>query len=140
MADILHELTIKSPIEKVYRALTEAQGLSGWWTSGSKAQPTVGTISEFPFPGIVLKLKVDSLEPGKKVVWSVAEAVPDWNDTLITWDLTDVEGGTKVLFGHRHYASTDGMYARFNISWAWHIMSLRDYLETGNGHPGPTPF
>ena len=37
MAGILHELTIAAPAEKVFRARTEKEGLSGWWTPGVTA-------------------------------------------------------------------------------------------------------
>ena len=140
MPDILHELTIAAPVEKVYHALTDQKGLASWWTPVVAAQAKIESIAEFTFPGIVLKMRISRLEPGRGVTWSVVEAVPDWNDTQVTWDLTPVPNGTKVLLGHRNYASTEGMYARFNISWAWHFISLKDYLETGEGRPGPTPF
>jgi len=141
VADILHLLKVKAPADRVYRALVEKEGLSGWWMPGVVAQPRVGSIVEIQFAGgAVVKLKIDRLEPGKNVTWSAAEGVPDWDNTLITWDLTPVDGGTDVLFSHRRFVSTDGMYARFNISWAWHIISLKDYVETGKGDPGPAPW
>ena len=37
MAGILHELTIAAPAEKVFRAQTGKEGLSGWWTPGVTA-------------------------------------------------------------------------------------------------------
>ncbi len=54
------------------------------------AQLKVGTIAESLFPGIVLKLKVERLEAERNVTRSVVEAVTDWKDTVITWDLTSV--------------------------------------------------
>jgi len=140
MADILHELKIKAPAGRVYRALVDKEGLSGWWIPGVLTQSRIGSIVEVPFTGAALKLKIDRLEPGKNVSWSVVEGVSDWDTTLITWDLTPVDGGTNLLFAHRGYASTEGMFARFNISWAWHIISLKDYAETGKGDPGPAPW
>ena len=140
MADILHELKIKAPADRVYRALVDKEGLSGWWIPGVVTQSRVGSIAEIPFTGTVLKLKIDRMEPGKNVTWSVVGGVPDWNNTLITWDLTPIDGGTNLLFAHRNYASTEGMYAQFNISWAWHIISLKDYAEAGKGDPGPAPW
>ena len=73
MAGSLHELTIAAPAEKVFRARTGKEGLSGWWTPGVTAQPKVGTIAESPFPEIVLKLKVERLEAGRNVTRSVVE-------------------------------------------------------------------
>jgi len=140
VADILHELKIKAPADNLYRALVDKEGLSGWWIPGVVTQSKVGSIAEIPFGDAVLKLKIERLEPGKNVTWSVVEGVPDWTKTQITWDLTPVDGGTNVLFGHRRFASTEGRFAQFNISWAWHIISLKDYAETGKGDPGPAPW
>ena len=51
MADILHELKIKAPADRVYRALVDKEGLSGWWMPGVVTQSKVGSIVEIPFPG-----------------------------------------------------------------------------------------
>ena len=32
MADIIHRIGIKSPISKVYAAISTVEGVAGWWT------------------------------------------------------------------------------------------------------------
>lgn len=49
MLDILHRIGIKASSEKVYAALTEQEGLAGWWTKNTNATPKVGAILEFRF-------------------------------------------------------------------------------------------
>jgi uncharacterized protein YndB with AHSA1/START domain len=49
MADILHRVGITCVPEKVFAALSEKQGLAGWWTKDVDASPTVGAINEFRF-------------------------------------------------------------------------------------------
>ena len=61
--------------------------------------------------------------------------VPDWPGTRVTWDLTPVEGGTKLLFGHRDFASCEGSLPMTGFNWAWYIISLKKYAETGTGSP-----
>lgn len=140
MPEILHEIPIAADAKKVYEALTDQAGLAAWWTPQVVATPALGSIAEFVFPGIVLKMEVSALEPERRVEWKVEEAVPEWDNTVVAWDLKPARNGTTLLFGHRNFASSGGMFARYSISWAWHIMSLKDYLETGKGRPGPTPF
>jgi hypothetical protein len=53
----------------------------------------------------------------------------------VTWDLTPVEEGTKLLFGHRDYAMTEGSFASVSYNWAWFLTSLKQYIETGTGTP-----
>ncbi|MEZ4672141.1 MAG: SRPBCC domain-containing protein [Anaerolineae bacterium] len=137
MPDILHELTIEGKPEAVYKAITEQDGLSSWWTVHATAQPKVGAVDEFRFGGgqIVMKMEVSKLEPGKAVQWKALQGAPDWGGTQVTWDLTPIETGTKLLFGHRDYASTEGSFASVSYQWAWFLTSLKSYIETGKGTP-----
>ena len=137
MPDILLETTIAAPPDQVYRALTEQDELASWWTRSATAQPKVGTVSEFVFyeGQSTLKMEVTRLEPDQKVYWKPVQGAPDWPGTRVTWDLTPAEGGTKVLLGHRDYASTEGSFASVTFNWAWYLISLQAYLETGQGKP-----
>jgi len=49
MAEIRHLVEIKAPAHKVYRAITEEDGLKSWWTPETVAVPEMGSISEFKF-------------------------------------------------------------------------------------------
>lgn len=137
MPDILLEATIAAPPEKVYQALTEKDGLASWWTRSATAEPKVGSVSEFVFyeGQSVLKMEVTRLEANQKVYWKPVQGAPDWPGTRVTWDLTPADGGTKVLLGHRDYVSTDGSFASVSYNWAWYLISLKSYLETGKGTP-----
>lgn len=137
MPDILLETTIAVPPDQVYRALVEQDGLSSWWTRSASAQPKVGTVSEFVFyeGQSTLKMEITGLEPNQKVYWKPVQGAPDWPGTRVTWDLSPADGGTKVLLGHRDYASTEGSFASVSYVWAWYLSSLKSYLETGTGHP-----
>ena len=137
MTDILHEVTIDASPAKVYEALTKQSGLQAWWTEHAKAKAQTGTVSEFSFYGgaAVFKLSVDTLEPGQKVYWGVQQGPPGWENTRITWDLAEADGKTKLLLGHRGWASTEGLYANTSYNWAWYMTSLKAYLETGQGTP-----
>ncbi len=138
MAEILHQLTIAAPPEKVYKAITEEQAY--WWTPEADARTQVGAVSEFTFPsGFVIKLETTQLEPGRQVQYLVKKAIPDWSGTRVTWEMTPVAKGTKVLFGHRDFASVTDSLASASFTWAWYLNSLKDYLETGKGRPGQAP-
>ena len=137
MPDILHEVTIKAAPDKIYQALTEQKGLASWWTVHTKAKPQVGNVNEFTFNNgaYVFKMEIDKLEPSKKVHWKALQGAPDWPGTRVTFDISDGEDGTKLLFGHRDYASTEGSFASVSYNWAWFLTSLKSYLEDGKGTP-----
>ena len=137
MPDILHEVEIHTSPAKVYEAITQQQGLASWWTANTKAKPEVGSVAEFSFDGgkFLIKMEIAALEPSHKVEWKSRQGAPDWEGTKVTWELTPSEHGTKILFGHRNYASTGGSFASVSYSWANYLTSLKNYLETGKGSP-----
>jgi uncharacterized protein YndB with AHSA1/START domain len=126
---------------KVYNAITEGEGIAGWWTPQAKAQPKVGSVAEMSFGGgrFVIHMEITKLEPGRTVRWTVQDGLPDWSGTHVTWDLTPMDNRTKVRFGHRDFTSAEGSLAGASYNWAWYLTSLKDYLETGTGRPGQAP-
>jgi uncharacterized protein YndB with AHSA1/START domain len=138
MADILLQFTVNAPPDKVYAAITEEDGLEAWWTDDVTASPEVGSQAQFRFMGnqFTILMHIERLERPNAVEWSVDEpASPEWVGTRITWDLEPSEQGTVVHFAHRDWARTDGSFADINFNWAYYLLSLRSYLETGQGTP-----
>ncbi|HEX2913151.1 MAG TPA: SRPBCC domain-containing protein [Chloroflexia bacterium] len=137
MPDILHQVIVAAEPEKVYEALTEQNGLSGWWTTNASAEARVGAVDEFRFFNgeFVIKIEVAELEPGKKVAWNIKQSVPDWEGSHITWNLAPVGQGTKLLFGQYNYNASPESFATYNYNWGVHLTSLKAYLETGKGTP-----
>lgn len=134
--DIVLSVNIQTTPERLYDALTTQKGLAGWWTPQVKADPTVGAVDEFYFGGAVVKFRVDQLEPGRLVVWSgVQQIFPDWEGTLIRYDITPDGENVNLKFSQTGFASLDGTYAVSNYSWAQFIRSLKLLLETGEGEP-----
>ena len=72
MAEIKHQINVKAAPEKVYAAIATQAGLRSWWTADANAGQTVGGRAEFGFDkrGTVFRMKIEKLDPGKRVVWS----------------------------------------------------------------------
>ena len=51
MPDILHRLTIHAPPERVFEALTTAEGIRNWWTRDADLDARIGGAGEFCFYG-----------------------------------------------------------------------------------------
>lgn len=60
-----------------------------------------------------------------------------WQDTLISFDLRAEGGATVLLFAHRGFKHAGEDYARVTTGWAYFLISLQQYLETGKGAPHP---
>ena len=139
MPDILLEATIAVSPDKVFTALTEGEALEGWWATQAVAEPKVGSTVEARFgdDAYVHKFEVIDLEPKRRVDWICRDSLPEWNGTHMTWELSTAEAGTKILFGHRGWASADGMLPMCSYHWAIYLNSLKHYAETGKGNPYP---
>jgi len=137
MADILHQLLIRSPATQVYHALTEPKGLSHWWTRYVNAEARVNSIAQFTFDhgNTVVRMKIVKLMPNRTVVWHCMNGFIEWEDTQISIDLEAHREGTIVHFAQRGFKRTTGSYPKYNFEWAKYLVSLRNYLEKGKGFP-----
>jgi len=143
MVDIIHRIGIKSPVSQVYTALTTLDGLAGWWTEEVRGDTRVGGRIEFSFrtkTGDLLGRMVMAVnEPGdnENVRWRCVEGPEEWIGTDITFQLSEQDGQTIVLFGHRNWREAVEATYHCSMKWATFLLSLREYLETGTGKPSP---
>jgi len=141
MPDIMHRIKIHASPERVYQALTTAEGIRNWWTRDAVLDAKIGGSGEFRFyegQGVT-KVSIDHLEPPVRVAWSTisANAPGGWAGTTIAFDLRADGDGTVLAFAHRGFAQADEGYALVTTGWAYFLVSLQQYLETGNGAPHP---
>ena len=64
-----------------------AGGLRGWWTADTKTDEKVGGKAEFGFDkrGMVFRMRIEKLDPDRRVVWSCHGDHQEWADTVLTW-------------------------------------------------------
>jgi uncharacterized protein YndB with AHSA1/START domain len=136
MADIYHQVGVRTDIEKAYRALTTLDGLSGWWTKTTGDTVESGRLN-FHFKDIDIEMSIIQLKPVNKVAWQCTEKEGEWKDTTITFDLEQAEDQVFVNFSHRGWAAQTSLCAHCSTKWAVFLLSLKDYLETGKGQPFP---
>ncbi len=143
MVDIVHRVGIKAPVSQVYAALATIDGLAGWWTrdtSGS-ASPQGNITFRFHDPaGTELgtfAMTVLDLTPEKVVRWRVEGGPAEWLGTEIEFLLSSDGEYTIVRFGHRHWRVAVEFMAHCSMKWATFLLSLRQFVETGQGQPAP---
>jgi uncharacterized protein YndB with AHSA1/START domain len=143
MADIIHRVGIEAPAAKVYDALATVEGVAGWWTREANGDSRVGGRTSFPFYSPTgehlgtFGMKVLELTPGEKVRWRVEEGPEEWIGTDIEFNLSQADGQTIVLFGHRNWREPVEFMAHCSMKWATFLLSLRELVETGKGRPSP---
>ena len=138
MPDIKHLVTINTPVEVVFKAVTEQEGLAGWWTKETVAAPEVGGILEFKFGDKYHnKMRVTKLEENRRIEWECFEGDQEWVGTTFTFDLDDKTGQTVLRFSQDGWRAATDFYALCNTTWAFYMQSLKSYCETGTGTPFP---
>lgn len=141
MPDIMHLIKIRVSPGRVYQALTTEEGVRNWWTRDADLDSKIGGTGEFRFYGGkgVTNVRVDELKPPVRVGWKTisANAPGGWNGTTITFDLRAEGGDTVLSFAHRGFGQADEGYALVTTGWAYYLVSLQQYLETGKGAPHP---
>lgn len=137
MAEMKHQIAVKSSSDKVYSALTTEAGLRAWWTTDASAEEKASGKAEFGFDkrATVFRTKIEQLKPGRKVVWSCQGDNREWKGTLLTWELSPERGMTIVRFTHGKWKKSTELFAICNSSWGELMHRLRDYAEGKN--PGP---
>jgi uncharacterized protein YndB with AHSA1/START domain len=144
MAAILKELTIQAAPRRVWDALTQPDEIARWWTDDLSVSPEVGQLSEFRFSQgtFVIQFEVTELDEEAKVSWITRQgpSTGHWTGTSVTWQLEPVQGGTKLVFTHDHFAQADQRYEITRAWWEHFLLSLKSYLETGKGTPRSVAF
>lgn len=136
MAEIRHMLLIDAPVDVVYRAVTEQEGLAAWWTRETLAAPEAGAIIQFKFGDRYLnKMKVLALEPVRTVEWECVGGDEQWIGTRFKFDLEKQGDQTLLRFFHTEWREVTDFYAHCNYQWGFYLKSLKSYCETGEGTP-----
>jgi uncharacterized protein YndB with AHSA1/START domain len=140
MPDIMHRITIHTTPERVYEAITTAEGIRNWWTRDAAIDSKSGEAAEFGFYGHVFAIKasVDELAPPAHVGWNkVTSTHGGFDGTSIAFDLQPQEHSTVLAFAHRGFKRADDNYAGATTRWGYYLVSLKRYLEAGTGSPNP---
>jgi uncharacterized protein YndB with AHSA1/START domain len=137
MHDIMHLMKIHAPSERVYDAITTAEGIRQWWTRDAAIEAKVGAAGEFGFNArrFVARVTVEELDPTTRVRWRVANSA--WQASDIAFDLKAEDSDTTLVFAHRGFPHADQGYASATTRWGFYLLSLKRYLQTGKGTPHP---
>jgi uncharacterized protein YndB with AHSA1/START domain len=139
MVDILHRIAAKgADPAQTYDALATLEGLSRWWTENTTGTTDVGGRISFKFENGDFEMEVAELQAGERVLWEVVGgSAPEWIGTKIHWDLKPEGDHTVVLFKHEGWREPVEFMHHCSTKWGSFLMSLKQYLETGQGAPWP---
>lgn len=138
MNQILHVLPIATPPARVFSALMTEEGLASWWSTEVTIESGQGrTLVHFTFEGDFNPvMEVIGREEGERLEWRCVAGHDPWLDSTFEFSLATADGGTQLTF-RQHYASYPGdeAYGTYNYNWAYYLLSLTEFCETGTGRP-----
>lgn len=143
MVDIIHRVGIEAPLAHVYSALATVDGIAGWWTREATGTSAPGGRIEFPFSTPrgervgCIEAEVLDLRANEAVHWRFKSGPPEWVGTDALFSLSRDGEFTIVRFAHRNWREAVEFTAHCSTKWATFLMSLKDYVETGQGRPAP---
>lgn len=138
MVDILHRVGVVAPLDDVYRAVATPEGLAGWWTTDTTGTSAVGGRLAFRFGELGgFDMEVLELDPAGHVRWRVADGPEEWLGTEVDWRLDQRGEYTVVRFTHEGWREPVEFMHHCSTKWATFLMSLKELVETGQGHPSP---
>ena len=140
LSDMVHEVEIAAAPATIFKAITTREGTAGFWVSDNEMRPTVGSEASFRFKGapVPLRMRIDALEPDKKVKWTCLGDFPGWKDTTVTWSLRPgaEAGKTKVEFRMGALGTyPEQEVGNVNYTWGQVMARLKGYAETGTPQP-----
>ena len=125
----------------MYEALSTADGLAGHWTDQLEVPEQTGAVARFGFGpdwAKTLEVRIDALEPARRVEWTPVGGFPGWIGTSIVWELEPADGGgTVVHFRHVGWpeGEADGEMAMCGYTWAMIIARLAGQVSRGERDP-----
>ena len=118
---------IEAPAASVYQALVDPALLARYFPEKADVDAVVGGAMDFHFGDGIGPQKILDLDPEQRVAYS-------WDDhgrqdTVVTWELEESEGRTRLLLVHSGFAEEDPGYWMGRIAV---LNSLKMMLEGGD--------
>lgn len=143
MFHIHHRIGIKASIDKVYNALSTVEGIAAWWTRDTTGTSDIGQTMALRFLSLEgnelgsMLFEVKELAPNKQVRWYFHDGPAEWIGTEVTFELSEQDGYTIVLFSHLNWQEEVEFKSHCSMKWAVFLLSLKQFAETGHGQAAP---
>jgi uncharacterized protein YndB with AHSA1/START domain len=132
MVDVLLDLPIRASLERVFQAVSTAEGLDTWWTKQARGTPQLGAEYELGFgPGYDWRARVIRFTPNREIEFEMSAADADWTGTRVGIQLEPREHGTWLRFHHTGWPTANEHYRVSSNCWAQYLRVLRRSLEHG---------
>jgi len=138
MARVRHRVGIVGDIGRIYKTLHEPAGLDGWWSTKSDGTPVAGQVLTLHFAELaVLSFRIETLESDRLVRLRCVTGPGPWLASSLEFVLRQDDNQVWVELVHENEAATEDDFLYFSTKWPCYLLSLRDFIESGQGRPYP---
>ena len=135
MARVKHRVGITASRHRIWEALTQPEGLSGWWSTSATVQANKFQLA---FQDLTtLTFQVVKKEEDKLLHLKNIDGPHPWMNSHLEFHLEENEGQVFVFLIHHHPEATEEDFRFFTTKWPLFLVSLKSYLESGKGMPFP---
>jgi hypothetical protein len=137
---ILKTVDIGTSPDDLYRAVSTADGLHGWWAKNLRVAHGSEDVLELSFGegAHIWRIRfARGMEP-TRAEWDVLEQRPlsEMTGTKLIFEIEKAgPRGSKLRFQHAGLNSQCSCYKDTNAAWDYLMGSLKDFLENGKGGP-----
>lgn len=137
--DYTKQVHLSASPERVFETLTTPDEFASWWAPATGSAAEGGEL-QITFEGIEdpLVLRVKQASRPSTVIWDVESCafLPDWVGTTVAFTLGEPDtGGCELRFRHEGLSPRLDCYDMCRTGWDQYLPSLRDYIDSGTGHP-----
>ncbi len=139
MNDIRHRVGIKSSIHDVYDATYQPAKLQSWWAASANGLGRIGSQIELEFPGFSSHIwEIAELSENELVYLKLLSGPEPWHGSELRFQFNETNGQVFVTLTHTTGPKTpDETLQYFRTKWPIFLVSLKQFLETGQGMPYP---
>ncbi|MGB0910312.1 MAG: hypothetical protein ACPGYT_08105 [Nitrospirales bacterium] len=138
MARVRHRVGIVGDLNTIYRSMYESVGLCGWWATTADGTSKVGCVLDLHFLDVVtLSFRIEALEEKSRICLHCVSGPGPWQDCSLKFSFKQDAAQVWVELVHENEAASEDDFLYFNTKWTCYLLSLRDLIEKGKGHPYP---
>ncbi len=141
--DIVKQVQLDAPAEKVYAAFTSAAEISGWWCKDAQLGQSAGEVNKLSFDkeGQIVKMqfRIDALTPHRNIAWTcTANDMPQWIGTTLELNISESNGAATLELKHGGWDTAshgNEVVEQVSGGWTHFLASLGEYCKSGVGMP-----
>ena len=139
MKSIHHVVDMDAAPERLWWALTEPEGLAGWWSTRVEVPKfEVGAVTRWTLAGdFNPDMELVGFERASAVTWRCVGGHRPWRNSTFRFEWGSLDADRSRLRFWQEYAVEldDDAYGVYNFNWGYYLESLRLLCVEGTGKP-----